>query len=180
MSNHQQNIQLVVPSLQRRDSFIQAITDAPEEEQRYEFGAPWDVSPLVYGVDRYIREMPSYARGENLPGWWVPQTMLWLIIDNQFVGQIKRRHELNDYLTTYGGHVWYLIAPTRRHQWWWTRMLTLALQKRKREGVKQLLITCNEKNVWSRKIIEANGGVYMSKIWSDEEQDMKWRYWVYL
>lgn len=58
------DILLTPPSLQRRDSFEQAIRDAPVEEQRYEFGAPGDVSPLEYGVDRYIKEMPGYARGE--------------------------------------------------------------------------------------------------------------------
>lgn len=172
--------QLVTPSLQRRDSFIKAIRDSTPDEQRYEFGAPGDVSPLIYGVDRYISEMPGYARWENLPKWWVAQTIWWLIVDNQFVWQIKRRHALNDYLSTYGGHVWYLIAPARRHQWRGTKMLALALQQRKAQWIKQLLVTCNEKNIWSRKIIETNGGVYMSKIRSDEEQDMKLRYWIYL
>ncbi len=104
--------QLVTPSLQRRDSFIKAIRDSTPDEQRYEFGAPGDVSPLVYGVDRYISEMPGYARWENLPKWRVAQTIWWLIVDNQFVWQIKRRHALNDYLSTYGGHIWYLISDS--------------------------------------------------------------------
>jgi predicted acetyltransferase len=171
---------LTLPSLQRRMSFEQALRDASVQEQRYEFGAPGDISPLEYGVERYITEMPGYARGEGLPSWWVAQTIRWLIVDDQFVGQIKRRHELNDYLTTFGGHIGYLIAPARRHQGRWTKMLALAKKKRKEEWVAQVLITCNEKNIGSRKIIETNGGVYFSKIRSDEEQDMKLRYWLYL
>lgn len=55
---------LTAPSLQRRTSFEHAIRDASVQEQRYEFGAPGDISPLEYGVERYINEMPGYARGE--------------------------------------------------------------------------------------------------------------------
>jgi hypothetical protein len=46
---------LTTPSLQWRDSFEQAVREAPIEEQNYEFGTPGDISPLVYGIDRYIR-----------------------------------------------------------------------------------------------------------------------------
>jgi predicted acetyltransferase len=171
---------LTTPSLQWRDSFEQAVREAPIEEQNYEFGTPWDISPLVYGIDRYILEMPWYADGSSLPSWRVPQTIWWLIVDNQFVGQIKRRHELNAYLTTFWWEVGYVIAPARRRQGRWTKMLTLACEKRKAEGVDKLLITCNKKNIWSQKIIEAHGGVFTSSIRSDEEQDVKLRYWVYL
>lgn len=179
-SNSSKNIELVVPSLRRAESFTQAIRDSSPEEQLYEYGTSGDISPLAYGVERLITEMPQYAYGKQLPSWRVPQTIWRLIVDNQFVGQIKRRHELNSYLSTYGWHVGYVIAPAWRRQGWWTKMLRLAITKRKSEGIKQLLVTCNQKNIWSQKIIEANGGVYMSKIWSDDEQDMKLRYWVYV
>ncbi len=173
---------LTLPSVQRRDSFEQALRECTTREEMREFGYEFSnlETILEYWVDRYISELDSYTRGEKLPVWWVAQSTYWLIVEDEFIWQIKRRHELTDNLTTYGWHLWYVIRPSKRQQWWGTKILTLALDLRKEEWFKQFLITCNEKNIWSRKIIEANGGVYDNKIRSHEEEDMKLRYWLYL
>lgn len=40
-----------------------------------------------------------------------------------------------------------------------TSLLKLALKKAKRLGLKSIVLTCDERNVASRKIIERNGGI---------------------
>lgn len=173
-------MKLVTPSLQRAKSFEEAIRECSSEEQRFEFGTPGDISVLDYGIQRYIEELPLYAQWKNLPQGRVAQTTYRLIENDSFIWQIKRRHELNAYLTTFGGHIGYVIRPSKRRQWYGTKILALGLEQWKQEWIKQVLITCNQSNIGSKKIIEANGGVYMSKIRSDHEHDMKLRYRIYL
>lgn len=177
-------MQLVKPTTHRADSFEETLRECETLDELYQFGYEFDTngtkSILDFGVVNYINALEGYKLGVWLPPERVPQTTLWLVEDDLFIGQIKRRHELNPYLTTYGGHIGYVIRPSKRQQGYGTKILTLWMEYWKAEWIKQLLVTCNEKNIASRKIIEANGGVYFSKVRCDDEQDMKLRYWMYL
>lgn len=61
-------------------------------------------------------------------------------------------------------------------------MLALALKKTKRFGLKKVMITCDEDNVGSRKIIQASGGILEdiieTKLNPDKKSTMRW--WIRL
>ncbi len=61
-------------------------------------------------------------------------------------------------------HIYYEIAPAYRGKGCGREMLRLGFLEAKKIGLEEVIITCNEDNVASRKIIEANGGLFVSKI----------------
>ena len=81
------------------------------------------------------------------------------------------RHRLTPALTQCGGHIGYHVAPRHRRQGHATAMLAEALAYCRDLGVDDVLVTCPESNVASRKVIEANGGVLENVV------DGERRYW---
>jgi len=70
------------------------------------------------------------------------------------------RHELNDWLRNYGGHVGYEIKTSARRNGYATKAMKLAVDYCKAElSLAELLVTCADDNIPSIKIIENNGGV---------------------
>lgn len=56
------------------------------------------------------------------------------------------------------------------------KILEQALSEAKKLGIKKVLLTCDDDNIGSAKIIEGNGGVLENKI--DVEGKTKRRYWI--
>ena len=80
--------------------------------------------------------------------------MFWLIIDGRPVGVGKLRHYLNDSLMTVGGHIGYSIRPTERGKGYGNLILKELLKKAREKGIADVLVTCREDNIRSRKVIE--------------------------
>src|SRR3989344_8456793 len=83
---------------------------------------------------------------------------------NQYIGRLSIRHKLNDHLLKIGGHIGYDIRPSKRSRGYGTAILRLGLPKAKELRIERALLTCNENNIASLKIIEKAGGVLESKV----------------
>ena len=57
-----------------------------------------------------------------------------------------------------GGHIGYDVRPSERGKGCGTRLLRLTLQKARELGLDDVLITADEANAASWKVIERNGG----------------------
>jgi predicted acetyltransferase len=123
---------------------------------------------------RYLRELADEARdGSPRPGdGRVPQTTLWWVSGNEYLGRISIRHRLTAGLREIGGHIGYDIRPSARQRGYATAMLAAALPVARSLGIDRALLTCAEGNLASRKVIEANGGVL------EDRNGDKVRYWV--
>jgi predicted acetyltransferase len=75
-------------------------------------------------------------------------------------------------LREYGGHVGYEVRPTARRQGHATRMLREVLPHVRALGIESALLTCDEDNVASARVIVAAGGVL------EDRRGVKLRYWV--
>jgi len=107
----------------------------------------------------------------------VPSSMYFLIDNhNKIYGAIDIRHELNDYLLQYGGHIGYGIRPSQRRKGYASQMLTLALPIAKELGINKVLITCDKNNVGSAKTIMNNGGILENEVINGNEVTQK--YWI--
>jgi predicted acetyltransferase len=71
-----------------------------------------------------------------------------------------------------GGHIGYDVRPSMRRRGYATAMLREALPIAKSLGIDPALITCRQDNVASRKVIEANGGIF------DDQRGDILRFWV--
>lgn len=122
----------------------------------------------------YLDKQIGYSKGIGLEPQWIPQTVFWLFIDSKPIGIGKLRHYLNDDLRKYGGHIGYCIRPSERGKGYGNIILREVLKKAKEIGIEEVLITCNEDNIPSRKVIEENGGVLK------EFNGVKCKYWIKL
>lgn len=95
------------------------------------------------------------------------------------MGIIDLRHHIDHpILGTWGGHTGYSVRPSERGKGYATQMLRLNMEKAKEMGLQKLLVTCNEKNPASEKVILKCGGVYESTL-PVKESRIK-RYWIIL
>ena len=106
------------------------------------------------------------------PAAHVPQSTWWLVEGDIYLGRISCRHVLNDWLREYGGHVGYEIRPSARRQGHATTMLRTVLPHVHALGVDPALLTCDEDNLASRKVIEAAGGEF------EDQRGEKLRFWI--
>lgn len=105
------------------------------------------------------------------PGW-VPCTTLWWIDGAEYLGRIAIRHRLTPALREVGGHIGYDIRRSARRQGHATAMLAAALPVAADLGIDPALVTCDDTNVASRKVIEANGGRL------EDQRGARLRFWV--
>ena len=128
-------------------------------------------------VDRSAK----YEHGIGLPEGYVPATTFWLIDQDHFIGEIGIRHELTPALRKYGGHIGYEIRWSETRKGYGTQMLRMALPYCREElHLEKVLITCDDDNIGSRKIIENNGGILEDKIINqlDRGTILTRRYWI--
>lgn len=98
--------------------------------------------------------------------------------DNKLVGIINVRHELNDYLFKYGGHIGYSILPSERRKGYAYKQLFLALEFCKELNIQKVLVTCVDYNIGSRKTIEKAGGILENNVFNHDKNVEERRYWI--
>ena len=108
----------------------------------------------------------NYRNERNLPSNRVGSDFYWLVDPsrNYFIGEISIRHRLTDALKRYGGHIGYGIRFSEWNKGYGTLMLQLALEKAKHLGISTALITCDDDNYGSAKVMEKNGLVLQDKV----------------
>ena len=185
---------LVEPSERYRDSFLEG---AAEFDGEGHLGSTY-AAALGYDLGRLDRDLPAFLRdlrrlGEppRLYGGGYQDRVYWLVDRGLYLGQTSIRPDLRTpYLMTYGGHVGYSIRPRRRRRGYGRRILELALERCREIGLERVLVTCDEDNVASRRIIEANGGRFEKGLVMDARtaraegrgggRILKLRYWIEL
>jgi len=173
---------LVAPTARVRVSFAAAMAELRAEGR----GAPGDDSTVgreiqgygrvwadPEGFEEYARHLRDQAL-ENSPrrDGFVPATTLWWIDGNEYLGRIAIRHRLTQDLLDYAGHIGYDIRPSARRRGHATAMLARALPVAAALSIDPVLITCDEDNIGSRKVIESNGGRFA------DQRGIKLRFWV--
>lgn len=84
------------------------------------------------------------------------------VVDGQIVGFLQIRLRLShasDVPPDCASHIYYEIRTDERMKGYGTDILFFAKREAKNLGLKELIVTCDESNLGSRKIIESNGGI---------------------
>lgn len=117
--------------------------------------------------------------GLNLEEDRVPSSVYLLIENEEIVGHVSIRHNINnEFLSRYGGHIGYGIRPSQRRKHYATKMLYLALEKCRELGLEKVLVSCKKENIGSAKTIENNYGVLEEEIFIEEENEYFKKYWI--
>ena len=103
--------------------------------------------------------------------------MFFAVDNNKIVGIINARHELNDYLLNFGGHIGYSVRKSERRKGYAKKMLNYASEFLFSLGLEKILITCDKNNIASKRTIESCGGILENEV--IEESRTTLRYWIY-
>ena len=144
-------------------------------------------SPIINGsagLDRFssieiwFEELKKRSCEDTVPKGLVPSSTYLGVRekDNYIVGMIDIRHYLNEYLTQVGGHIGYGVRKTERNKGYAKQMLKLALEKCKDLKIKKVLITCDEDNIASEKVI-LSANAKLEDIRNVDGENKK-RFWI--
>jgi len=176
------NIQLVPPAEKYRASFLRGL-----REFRHE-GLPWHLAVDLEAVERDFAAFVAakLADAHRRTETSVPRTHLWAVAEEeegaeeQFVGRLSIQHELNDALRIEGGHIGYDTVPSFRGRGVATEMLRQALPVARSLGLTAVLLTCDDTNAASIRVIESNGGVLRETKALASNRPPKRYYWISL
>ena len=116
------------------------------------YAAAWD------GYDAY-RAVLDRLRPGGWPFAEVVPSEAWFAKDGErLVGEVYLRFGLTPALEEDGGNAGYQIRPGARNNGYATLALRLALGKLRERGLREALLTCDQDNAASIRVIERCGG----------------------
>ena len=124
----------------------------------------------------FVQTVEDHRHGRSLDDGWVESTWLVADVDGAVVGRSSIRFELNASLLVEGGHIGYAVRPNHRRRGHATEILRQSLVVARAGGVDRILVTCDDDNLASRGVIEANGGV-LENIVEVDGVPLR-RYWI--
>lgn len=170
-----ENIELRHLRVEDETRFRSAVDEFKATEPDWAFAFAFDESGPF---SDYVEKLALWTKGKNLPEAFVANTFLVGAVGDTIVGRVSIRHTLNDFLARIGGHIGYGVVPSHRNRGYATEMLRQALPVASAIGIDRVLITCDDNNPASRRVIEKNGGIYDGVIASPESDVPKRRYWI--
>jgi predicted acetyltransferase len=161
---------LTGPSERYQDSYLEALQEFQAEGKHLEI--PLEEVTAHFGD--FVQQLREQAPGR------VPYSYFWLIDGNDYIGRLILRYGLNEHLLHIGGHIGYEIRPSRRRQGYGKLILKYGLERAKDSGLERVLLTCDEDNLGSRRIIESHGGMLENIIKVEQWPAKVCRYWIQL
>lgn len=165
---------LTYPDAAYRDSFLAALREFHAEGLHRE----WNEAAITSHFENFVESLRK--RETTFAPGLVPESYYWLIVNGVFVGRVSVRHTLNASLRVFGGHIGYEIRPSFRRQGYGRLIAQLGLEKARALGLRRVLITCDDTNTASARIIESVGGVLQDTIRVKGRTVPTRRYWVAL
>lgn len=149
-------LKLEFPTLKRKEEALTYIKEFREHNSEIHGSGGLDV---VTSYETWLRKTENNSLGINIDDNRVQATTFFAIVNDDIVGMVNIRHELNDFLITHGyGHIGYSVRPLSRRRGYATKILELSLLFCHNINIKDVHIGCYKDNLASRKTIEKNGG----------------------
>lgn len=125
-----------------------------------------------------LAQIRQEASGADLPRGRVRADYLLAELDGEVVGRCSIRHELTPVLLEIGGHIGYAVRPAHRRRGYARRILQLAVRRCRALGIEPVLVTCDDDNLASVRVIEGCGGVLEDVRQHAAGHPPKRRYWI--
>ncbi len=152
--------ELVVPGPRWAADYRSALTEAAECGE----AVPWD-PPFNCSDDELLASIARAASGiwgmaATAPSQWYR----WWVDGDRYLGRISLRFpSFRENAAHYASHgdIGYDVRPSERGHGTATVMLQAMLEFTRVQGYADALITCDEDNIASRRVIEKAGGTYL-------------------
>lgn len=169
---------LVKPALEHKESYLEALKEY-HNEGRYKFV---DEKELDKTFETFIKDLNEGKRHLHKPyADWVepvPETALWLVKDDEYIGAFNIRHRLNWHLEKWGGHINFVIRPSMRRKGFGKKILQKGMPVANYLGIDRALLTVSPDNKVASRIIEFCGGELQDTIAATDQFPSRKRYWL--
>lgn len=128
-------------------------------------------------ISEWVQFAENTKYKESVTPGFVTAHTFFALDNDKIVGIINARHELNDYLLNFGGHIGYSVRKSERRKGYAKSMLSYTVDFLFSLGIEKVLITCDKKNIASKRTIESCGGILENEV--IEESRITLRYWIY-
>ena len=167
-------IQLIIPN----EAYLRSYAEACSEYTEHQISTYSFTDPSSCDI---FEKFDNYRNERHLRPDRVGEDCYWLVDDEKrrFLGEVKIRHRLNDALLLRGGHIGYGVRCSEWNRGYGTMLLALALDKARELRISPVLVTCNDDNLASARVIEKNGFTLENKVLApqDGQYRLTRRYW---
>ena len=151
-------IKLIVPTIKYKDKALQFKKEFLDNNENVING-----SELLDKTESYEEWLQSVTNNADIktvnPEWVLTDTFFAVDDNDEIVGIIDLRHELNEFIQDFGNSG-YSVRPSERRKEYATEMLRLIKEVAKRVGLDSLQLSVERSNEPSVKTIKKNGGLY--------------------
>lgn len=169
---------LVKPAVEYKESYLEALREF-QEEGRYAF---LKASEIEENFEDFVDDLNNHRRHLHKPySDWVepvPETVLWMVKEDKFIGHFNIRHRLNWHLEKWGGHVNFVIRPSMRGKGFGKKMLQKGMPFVCYLGIDRALLTVAPSNERAIKVIEFCGGEHQDDLAETDQFPARRRYWL--
>ena len=159
-------IKLIEPMMAYASDIWQFRQEIIDSDDRDKFAGCGNLERCA-SAGEWIDMIRRNQRVETCPEDKVPSNIYIAVreSDNRIVGVIDLRHHINHpILGTWGGHMGYYVRPAERNKGYAKEMVRQNLQHCRDLGIRKVMITCDEENLASERVITVNGGIYEKSI----------------
>jgi predicted acetyltransferase len=169
---------LIRPRTEYKESYLEALEEY-HAEGRYKYQ---DINLLNENFEKFIKELRTEKGYPHQPyqDWVepVPETVVWLVKDDKYIGTVDIRHRLNWHLEKWGGHVHFNVRPSMRGMGFGVKMLKKAIPIINYLGIDKALITISPDNDVAQKIVEDCGAEFEDETQATDKFPAMRRYWL--
>ena len=130
---------------------------------------------------KYIKFIDNLSSIETIPvKGWVEGGEYVICKDGKMIGRVNFRKALNKYLLLHSsGHIGYAIKHSARGNGYATIALKLILDKMWEMGHNEIMISCVDFNIPSKRVIEKNGGILNRLNMANNPERPVREYWIF-
>jgi predicted acetyltransferase len=169
---------LVRPAIEYKDSFLAALKEY-HDEGRYLYN---DYDKIKSDFPAFVKALRAERGYPHQPyqDWVepVPETVTWLVKDDEYLGTVDIRHRLNWHLEKWGGHIHFIVRPSHRGKGFGKKLLLKAIPIANYLGIEKALIIVAPDNLIAIRVIESCGGQFDDDLPQTEQFPARKTYWL--
>lgn len=169
---------IVRPALEYKESYLEALKEY-HAEGRYLYQS---IERLDVDFETFLTQMRSEKGYPHQPyqDWVepVPETIVWLVKENKYIGTVDIRHRLNWHLEKWGGHIHFNIRPSMRGKGFGNKILLKAIPIVNYIGIDKALITVAPNDKAGIRVIEFVGAKFEDETCATDKFPAMRRYWL--